>query len=105
MPEGSLIAVAVIGLAAYRLWRIVGRDQITDPFRAWLMAREGRVWDFVEGLLHCAWCLGWWLAGAITIALFWGSPLLHIVLVWCGASAVAGLLGALDDLLSRRLET
>jgi hypothetical protein len=104
MPDGMLIAVILIGLASYRLWRIVGRDQIADPIRVWLINREGRFWTFVGDLLHCAWCLGWWLAGAITVALFWGSPLLHIALIWCGASAVAGLLGMLDDLLSRRLE-
>lgn len=104
MPEGLLIATVLIGLASYRLWRIIGRDQIADPVRVWLIGREGPAWAFVGDLLNCAWCLGWWLAGAITIAVLWGSPLLHIGLVWCGSSALAGLFGVLDDLMSRRLE-
>ena len=33
MDAGLLVASALIGLASYRSWRIIGKDQITEPFR------------------------------------------------------------------------
>jgi len=99
-----LVVAALTGLAAYRLWQIVGRDQIGDPIRVWLIGRDSRFWMVVGDLLGCAWCLGWWLSGVIAVVALWGAPLLHVGLVWCAGSVVAGFLGEIDDVLSRKAE-
>jgi len=104
MGPDLLVAIAVVGLAAYRIWRIVGRDQIGDPIRVWLIRRPGPVWTVIGDLLGCVWCLGFWLSGVIAVIALWGEPLLHIGLVWCAGSVVAGLLGEIDDVLSRKAE-
>lgn len=106
MDAGLIVASLLIGLAAYRGWRIVGKDQITEPFRVWLIRHDGRFWDFIGDLIGCAWCLGFWIAGAGTIVVSIGRwSVIETVIVWAAASAVAGLLGEVDGLLSRRSES
>lgn len=106
MDAGLLVASALIGLAAYRGWRIIGKDQITEPIRAWLIQRESRLAMFVLDLIGCAWCAGFWLAGIGAFVVFHhGGNVAHVVIVWLSASAVAGLLGMVDGLLTRRSES
>ena len=82
-----LIEILVVGIVAYRLWRIVGADTITEP------VREGRS-DGVREFLECPWCSGTWIAFVVTVGAWaagWvsGPP----VLVALGAAAVVGLVG------------
>lgn len=82
----ALIWIAIIGVASYRLWRLVGEDSITQPFR-----------DRLDGwpleLVSCPWCLGSWVAFGVT----WvtddlvGLPV--PVLVGLAAAVVVGWLG------------
>ena len=105
MHAGTLIAAALIGVASFRLWRIIAKDQIAEPVRVWLLRREGRVWTWIQDLVTCPWCLGWWIAGTLAILMSierW-EPI-ETVIVWCVASAVTGLLGEVDQLLANKLE-
>lgn len=73
----------LLGLSAYRAWRLAVRDSITEPLRRplqlWLIGEpppahhplaaqpgaygwRGRVWE----LFVCPWCSGSWLAFAFT---------------------------------------
>lgn len=82
----SLIWVVLIGVASYRVWRLVGEDNITEPLRE----RLSGVW---LDLVSCPWCLGSWLAFGIT----WGADaavgLPHPFLVGLAAAVVVGWLG------------
>lgn len=94
-----LCAAAVVGAAGFRAWRIFGLDQITEPLRAKLLDREGRVWTFLTDLVLCPWCLGWWFCGALSLAvvLVAGWGLLPFILLWLASSTICGLLGAFND--------
>jgi len=84
----TFLALLVVGLAGYRLTRVVTSDSISDPFRAWLWDRaythagmtydfqhdtqapavRSKAWRWVYDLLSCPYCLGFWL----TLAVWWG---------------------------------
>lgn len=81
------LEVVVVGLAAFRLWRLAGADTISVRLRERFGA--GLV-DFLE----CPWCSGTWVAFGLTAAAWWlgwvaGPP----VLVGLAAAAVVGLVG------------
>lgn len=90
----------LIGLAGYRLWRLIAMDVILEQPRDWLYDRaEGsRAGEWFVEMISCVWCLGWWLTGllAATAALVQNWSTLEFVLVWPAASAVAGLVRVLD---------
>ena len=66
----------LLSLAAYRIWRFVGEDDLFDRPRRWLV-RLGPDWseegdpvptDYRVGLasfLTCPWCLGFWVSLAL----------------------------------------
>lgn len=94
-----VLAAVLVGAAGYRAWRIFGLDSITEPLRAKLLEREGRVATFIADLIMCPWCLGWWICGAlaamVTLALGWSVS--AFILVWLASSTVCGLLGGRDE--------
>lgn len=98
MVELTLAAV-LIGFAGYRVYRIIGKDQITEPLRAPIVARSDRpFYRWVLDLIECPWCSGWWCTGAGTLAfgLLYDWHPVEGAAVWCAASAVCGFLGKLD---------
>lgn len=112
----------VIGLAIFRLTRLVAWDEITQPVRARIsgihdanyatvakfiedvQARGGDPWGHRDStppmskrrwywakLLHCPWCVGWWLSLAVC-ALAYEWPHAVLVCSWpFAASALVGL--------------
>lgn len=79
----------LIGFAAYRLWRLLGRDTITARIRDGL---EGKALELVE----CPWCLGSWLAFAVTAVVAGVVGMAVPVLVALAAAAITGILGDRD---------
>lgn len=95
MVEWTLL----IGLATYRLWRLVAEDNILDGPRDRLYDRvDGPVSRWFADMVSCVWCLGFWIAGGMTAtaALAYDWDLLVSLVVWVAASAVAGFAGRLD---------
>lgn len=97
-----LIATLLIGVAGYRLWRVIALDEITEPIRNWLHGRRRnlRMVNGVLALSYCVWCLGWWITGALSaVVIYWQDwSWWSLVLLWPAGSAVAGILGtALDS--------
>ncbi len=81
----------LIGLAAYRTWRLLADDTILDRPRAWVVRSE-RVSEFAS----CCWCLGFWVAVA-----WWASWELWphgtvLVSVPIALAAVVGLVASHD---------
>ena len=81
-----VLTALLIGFAAHRLWRIIGADQITERLREGL---EGWVLD----LISCPWCLGSWIAFAVTAIVAAVVGLAYPVLVGLAAATVTGILG------------
>jgi Protein of unknown function (DUF1360) len=90
-----VLAIIVVGFAAYRLARAIAFDSITDPFRYYVAERAGLVddgpptamrlkrierhgldlnrstlrgWKWFYGLVSCPHCCGWWLALGLFLA-------------------------------------
>jgi hypothetical protein len=97
----------LLGLAAYRMFRLIAMDTLLDTPRGWLVRlppgwREGMALprgyrSRLAEFLVCPWCLGFWVALA-----WWGAWQLwpHGVLVVAAPfaiSAVVGLVAQLDS--------
>jgi hypothetical protein len=98
-----LVWSAVIGLAAFRLYRIVGVDDITEPFHGKINAAStrNRLARWINELISCPWCVGFWFALAITAAGWWlgAFTIYEAAVVTLAASAVCGLVARTDQAL------
>ena len=99
----AALDLAVDALAAYRLTRLVTRDQITQPWRDRIEARSVEViaspteamgdlrdvwpWAFLRGLTDCMWCSGTWCAFGVRLLPRWMRRSL----------AVAALVGLISE--------
>lgn len=94
MPAWLLVLLAV--LATARLTRLVVRDAITDPPRAWLAQHAG---PGVTYLVHCRWCASIWLGVGVAAAVYnWPARWwVAIPLIGLAASHITGLLARLED--------
>lgn len=87
---GDLILVVLLALASYRLTRIVVEDTITEPTRQWLLARLPAFWG--QGLT-CAWCVGWWISGALAVVATLSSLVaLPLWLTWLAVATLTGII-------------
>lgn len=95
----------IVGLAAYRLYRLPAEDIIAQPFRNWLDPRAERsvAWSYLSDLIYCSWCSGYWWAGlgAWLVADMADYSPLEFALVWLGGSTVCGVLRAILERLTR----
>jgi hypothetical protein len=115
MLEAGLLVIGA--LASYRITRLVTTDKITEPIfeplRQWFEDRWIRkhypeyVPDAVRAsdewqsklafLLSCAWCLGFWVSGMVTVILSVAYGLNYPILTWLAMSTVVGFLGNIDS--------
>lgn len=86
MSDALLFVLLVLG--AFRLWRLVGKDDITEPLRRPLP-------NLLLKGLTCAWCAGTWTAVGVTYAVHRYVVDLDPWLLWAGA--VAALVGLIGD--------
>jgi hypothetical protein len=76
--------------ASYRLYRLIGRDDITEGMRL-------RLPDKVRMPLSCAWCLGSHVS-FLVVGIYWLVYGLPLPILWGLAVATAvGFLGELDN--------
>lgn len=82
-----IVWVVVIGLAAYRLWRLAAEDSITERLRESTIDN----WpEWVGKLVYCPWCLGSWIAFALTFGVDVVVGLSAPLLVGLAAAVVVG---------------
>lgn len=111
-------AALLLTLAAYRVWRLISRDTITEPVRAALTypddsavtlghdtegitiigvdddAKPLRV--YLSTMLRCPWCMGFYVSvAAWALWLAWPHAAV-VAAVPLAISAVVGLVGKLD---------
>lgn len=90
-------AFVLLALAAFRVWKIIGDDEILSRPREAVIRRLGGTDDKFALFLICPWCAGFW----ITLA-WWGAWALwpH----WTLAAAVPFALSAAVGLTASALD-
>jgi hypothetical protein len=96
----------VLAAAAFRLTRLVIKDTITEDIRERICGRtdDGQMLPKyhyrpkLDELLHCPWCIGFWV-GLLTAVAWWADDGVTLaVSLPLALSAVTGLVAArLDD--------
>jgi hypothetical protein len=96
---------ALLALAAFRAWKLVGDDAVLDRPRDWVLDRletedefgnRGEAWTY---FITCPWCAGFWITGLWWLAwLAWPHGVL-IVATPFALSAAVGYLGVGIDRL------
>lgn len=97
--------LALLGLAAFRTWKLIGDDTILDRPRNWSMlgayklgGAKGKL--YWETLIECPWCAGFWISLA-----WWGAweawpHTTLVVTVPLVISAIVGFLGTIFHTLA-----
>jgi len=86
MPPWLFLALS---LAAYRLTRLINEDSILDAPRSWVYRHAPRL---VAELIACPFCIGFWLAGGLVLAVdLYGISVPLPIVVWLSVAGGAGL--------------
>lgn len=88
----QLFLFALMSAASYRLWRLVGYDDITGPARERLDASHptrSKIYDMVT----CPWCLGSWIAFGVVAVTAQVTSVAWPVLQGLAAALAVGWLG------------
>lgn len=93
--------LVLLALAVYRIWRILGLDDMPGlvAMRNWLAGASelGGVWTFrrrwVADLISCPWCLGWWLSLAAAGCWFLDARVTLLAAIPFALAAIVGALG------------
>ena len=84
----------LLSLAAFRVTRLIGWDDLTEPWRA-RVRRRGRT--RLRTLLECPWCLRWWVGLA-----WWGAWLIDAR--WALVAATPWAISAIVGLIAKGLD-
>lgn len=95
MPSPAELAIR--GLAAYRLTRLINRDEITEPVR-------NQIWRWYPPertktgyLFTCEWCMSMYAASALQISRMIAPKTTSAIEGILAMSAITGLLTAHED--------
>jgi len=90
---------ALLALAAFRIWKLVGDDAVLDKPRDWVLVRLEERASWLDYFITCPWCAGFWITLAWWGAwLAWGYGTLVAATLFA-LSAAVGFLGVLIDKL------
>lgn len=90
-----VLTLIVAALAVARLARLVAEDVIMAGFRRWVVRRNGETGPLTK-LVHCApWCLSFWFALIMPLAVYLpGLLTIAILSPFAGSMAAALILRA-----------
>lgn len=83
-----IVDVVLVGLVAYRIWRLLALDRLFNRLRVWIIKRE---WQ--DEFVLCAWCFGFWITGAVTLLAYFLGYVEDWAVTWIAASVIVGFLG------------
>jgi hypothetical protein len=86
----QVLLLALVSLASYRAWKLVGHDAITEPLR-------DRLPEKLDEMVSCPWCLGTWTAFAATGAADWATSVWLPGFFALAAAALVGFLHRIGD--------
>lgn len=91
-----LIESVIIGLVAYRLWRLVAKDDITEPIRQRVFWPSNDR-PTLELMVSCPWCLGSWVAfGTVLVTHLTGVTSSNPYLLALASATIVGLVARTD---------
>jgi hypothetical protein len=70
-PLTLIVSTVLIALASARLWRLAALDSITEPIHGRLRASTHPVVQWIDTLVSCPWCLGFWINTALVWGIWW----------------------------------
>lgn len=103
--------LALLGMATYKLSRVIAKDRVTSPLRAPFTeyvepAGESEIKEKVRGegmqravgdLVTCPYCLSPWVAAALTFGLVFRPRATRLVMATMAAATVSGFLHRATD--------
>lgn len=91
LTDPVVLIVAI--LAAARLTRLITTDTFGEPVRL-AVSRS----DFGRELIHCPWCIGFWISLAVALVTMasWPHPVTVVVLIAFAISEAVGLIAVND---------
>lgn len=94
------LCLVLVTIAVARLTRLLTADQITLPFRRWVVNKYGDE-SSISYLVHCSWCTSLWIS--VPAATLWALLTLPLGDWWFLAPAalamsyVTGLLSQIEE--------
>ena len=102
MTTAQLATVLILGLAAYRVTRLLVIDTLLEPgrsnFHSMLERHNGIIWAKIYDLVSCTWCVGVYVSFVLYAIYLWNLFTDWTRLDWLSAIAVAGVQGMLHAL-------
>ena len=93
----NFFELTVLGLATYRLTRLIVRDELLSGPRNWFWSKFPPETNKVGYLLTCVWCMSVWTGSLIAISRIIVPEATTIVAFVLALSAISGLLTAYED--------
>jgi hypothetical protein len=97
MSDMSIFQFTLLGLATYRITRLITRDMITAPLRNAFWKKFPPESSYLGYLSTCEWCFSFWIGSGLVISAIIIPTVTYIVATICAVSAIAGLLTAYED--------
>jgi hypothetical protein len=92
----TLLEFVILGLATYRLTRLITTDNIFETFRERIWKKYPPQSSKLGYLITCDWCTSIWVA-SVVVASAMIIPVLVYVYAVFAVSAIAGLLTAYES--------
>ena len=97
MKDITVIQFLLLGLATYRVTRLVVRDTITAAPRNFFWKKFPPETTYIGYLSPCEWCFSFWIGSGFVISAIIIPSVTYIVAAVFAVSAIAGLLTAYED--------
>lgn len=97
MKDITLLQFLILGLATFRVTRMITRDHITAPIRELFWKKFPPEKSYIGYLSTCDWCFSFWIGSAFVISAIINPSVAYIVASVFAVAALAGLLAAYED--------
>jgi hypothetical protein len=92
-----MIEFVILGLAVFRLTRLLTRDVILDEVRERIWGRFPPEYSKIGYLFTCEWCMSIWIGSLLYLSSILMPTTTSVITTILALSAVAGLLAAYED--------
>ena len=109
LPETEFGILLVLGLAVFRLTRLIVFDKIMEPFRRpffseieekdelgkveiYLIPKEKGIRNWIGELLSCYWCTGFWVSVGLTFLYMTHSVVGEMIIFIFAIAAIGSLI-------------